>query len=179
MYLQGYKIIGVGPCLADGVQFRVTALLPGNISELLPYLNAALKFCTYEDYSDSLTLKFRGYPVILQMDRIIVGQLREVDAAEEILDAVVGFINRIDEQKESIKPEYTVKELPQPIEIYNLLPKTNCNDCDETTCIAFAVKLVKGEKKAEECSHLSPIQAESIYAILDTLDDSDTLKPLK
>lgn len=175
MYLQSYKIIGVGPCLADGTQFRVTALLSRDISELMPYLNAALKFCVYEFSSSTLTFKLKGNAVVLHPDRIIVGQLREVDDAEDILDAVIEFINHINVQKENIRPDYTIKELPQPKEVYNLLPKTNCSNCGEVTCIAFAVKLIKGEKKAEECPNLSSVQAERIYAILDTIDDSGTI----
>ncbi|MCL6635039.1 MAG: hypothetical protein K6T29_04635 [Peptococcaceae bacterium] len=172
MFLRGYKIIGVGPCLADGAQFRVTALLPRDISDLMPYLNAALTFCAYEPFGPTLTFKFKGSPVVLQPDRVTVGQLREVDMAEEVLDAVLEFVNRVHGQKERLKPEYTTKELPQPGEIYALLPRSNCGECGEATCIAFTVKLVKGEKRVEECARLSSGQAEKICAILETIDDS-------
>ncbi len=29
-----------------------------------------------------------------------------------------------------------------PIEVYKLLPRTNCKECGEENCMAFAVKLV-------------------------------------
>jgi len=38
--------------------------------------------------------------------------------------------------------------------IYNLLPKTNCKECGEATCMAFAVALLKQEKKVEDCPPL-------------------------
>lgn len=175
MRLRDYKIISVAPCLADGAQFKVTALLPGDVSQLMPYLNAALKFCTYEPFTSTLTFNCMGSPVILQPDRVIVGRLREVDSAEDILDAVVGFINRVHDQKDNLKPEYVTKELPQPKEIYLLLPQTNCGDCGEATCIAFTVKLIKGEKRVEDCPHLSSGKAGKIYTVLESIDDSDTL----
>lgn len=156
MYLRDYRIVGVGPCLADGAQFRVTALLSRDISELMPYLNAALKFCTYEPFGPTLTFKCKGSPVVLHPERVIVGQLREVDAAEDILVAVVEFVNRVHGQKEVLKPEYLLKELLQPKEIYALLPQTNCGDCGEANCIAFTVKLVKDQKRVEECPHSLP-----------------------
>lgn len=174
MYLQEYKIVGVGPCLAEGTQFRVTALLSCDISEILPYLNAALKFCTYEPFESTLTFKCKGSPVVLHPDRVIVGQLREVDSAEAILDAIVEFVNRVHGQRESLKPEFMLKELKEPMKIYSLLPQTNCGDCGET-CTAFTVKLIKGEKRVEECSHLSSGQAAEAYAILEKMDEGGTI----
>lgn len=41
-----------------------------------------------------------------------------------------------------------------PIEIYKLLPKTNCQKCGEENCMAFAAKLVNMETKLEKCSPL-------------------------
>jgi 4Fe-4S ferredoxin len=40
------------------------------------------------------------------------------------------------------------------MEIYMLLPKTNCKKCGLPTCMAFAVGLLGREKKLEECTPL-------------------------
>ena len=45
------------------------------------------------------------------------------------------------------------KEL-SPIEIYRLLPGTNCAECGETNCMAFAAKLVNREALLKECTPL-------------------------
>ena len=37
------------------------------------------------------------------------------------------------------------------MEIYQLLPKTNCKKCGVATCMAFAVGLLRKEKKLEDC----------------------------
>jgi acetyl-CoA decarbonylase/synthase complex subunit gamma len=42
------------------------------------------------------------------------------------------------------------KEL-SPIEVYKLLPGTNCKECGETNCMAFAAKLVNREAALQEC----------------------------
>ncbi len=44
--------------------------------------------------------------------------------------------------------------MPSPMEVYRLLPKTNCGECGEKTCMSFAFKLISGEKKLEECKLL-------------------------
>jgi len=40
------------------------------------------------------------------------------------------------------------------MEIYKLLPKTNCKKCGEQTCMSFAFKLINREKKLEDCTPL-------------------------
>ena len=45
------------------------------------------------------------------------------------------------------------KEL-SPIEVYQLLPRTNCKECGETNCMAFAAKLVNREATLHECPPL-------------------------
>lgn len=40
------------------------------------------------------------------------------------------------------------------MEVLRQLPKTNCRECEEPTCMAFATKLLKNERKLEECKPL-------------------------
>lgn len=40
------------------------------------------------------------------------------------------------------------------MEIYQLLPKTNCKECGESTCMAFGVALLSGTKRFTECPPL-------------------------
>ena len=42
-----------------------------------------------------------------------------------------------------------------PIEILKLLNKSNCGDCNEATCLAFAAKVFKGRKSLNECPHIA------------------------
>lgn len=41
-----------------------------------------------------------------------------------------------------------------PLEIYNLLPKTNCGKCGEANCLSFATRLVNLEVEIEKCPPL-------------------------
>jgi acetyl-CoA decarbonylase/synthase complex subunit gamma len=41
------------------------------------------------------------------------------------------------------------------IEIFKLLPKTNCGDCGVPTCLAFAMSLAAGKAELDKCPHLS------------------------
>jgi len=54
------------------------------------------------------------------------------------------------------------KEL-SPIDVYKLLPRTNCKECGEENCMAFAAKLVNREVKLEECPPLLKKENEEAY----------------
>ncbi len=41
------------------------------------------------------------------------------------------------------------------IQIYKLLPQTNCQDCDYPTCLAFAMKLAAKQADLDKCPHAS------------------------
>jgi acetyl-CoA decarbonylase/synthase complex subunit gamma len=41
------------------------------------------------------------------------------------------------------------------IEIFKLLPKTNCKECGDPTCLAFAMKLAAGKAELTLCPHVS------------------------
>jgi hypothetical protein len=43
-----------------------------------------------------------------------------------------------------------------PMEIFKVLPQTNCKDCNEKTCLAFAVAVFKNRKPLDQCPHLAP-----------------------
>jgi acetyl-CoA decarbonylase/synthase complex subunit gamma len=41
------------------------------------------------------------------------------------------------------------------LEIYKLLPQTNCKDCNYPTCLAFAMKLAAKQATLDDCPHVS------------------------
>ncbi len=55
-----------------------------------------------------------------------------------------------------------IKEL-SPIDVYMLLPRTNCKECGETNCMAFATKLVNREVTIEQCPPLLEKKYEKEY----------------
>jgi len=63
------------------------------------------------------------------------------------------------------------KEL-SPIDVYMLLPKTNCKECGEENCMAFAAKIVNREVALELCKPLLKKEHEKQYTQL-----SEMLKP--
>lgn len=44
--------------------------------------------------------------------------------------------------------------MPNALEYYKLLPKTNCGECGVPTCLAFAMRLASNSAKARDCPYL-------------------------
>ena len=57
------------------------------------------------------------------------------------------------------------------LDIFKLTPKTNCKDCGNPTCMAFAMKVASGALPIEKCPHMSE-------AALSTLSEA-TAPPMK
>jgi ArsR family metal-binding transcriptional regulator len=71
--------------------------------------------------------------------------------AEKIAAWMQREINEAWEDRDTITPQYTVKKEPQFIEIFKLLPKTNCRECGQPTCMVFATLLLQGIKDTDDC----------------------------
>ena len=59
-----------------------------------------------------------------------------------------------------------------PIDVYMLLPKTNCKECGEENCMAFATKVVNREVSIDKCTPLLAKENEKNYKKL-----KEMLKP--
>lgn len=71
----------------------------------------------------------------------------------------------------SEKKKAGLKEL-SPIDVYKLLPKTNCKECGQDNCMAFATKIVNREIEIDSCKPLLKPENAKNYAKL-----KDLLKP--
>jgi len=60
------------------------------------------------------------------------------------------------------KRKASIKE-PSPIDVYKLLPRTNCRECGEESCMTFAAKLVNRETTIEKCAPLLTEVNEKAY----------------
>jgi hypothetical protein len=45
-------------------------------------------------------------------------------------------------------------QLTNAMEIFKILPRTNCRDCRVPTCFAFAAAVFKGDRRLENCPHM-------------------------
>jgi ArsR family metal-binding transcriptional regulator len=160
------------PCHPGEIE-TVTAVaeLSDDISPVFPYLNAVLKGTIYDQTHQTLNFKLGGRGVTLHPTKVIVTRLENREEAERVLERLRDLINRTYERRGEIEPSYKSRAKLSVLDIYKLLPKTNCRECGEPTCMAFATKLVNESVKIEQCRPLfreeHQAQREQLLKMLD------------
>ncbi len=154
MLLHSYKITRTLPCLADPEKIRVIAEISDEIHEAFPYLNAVLKGCIYNHPALTLTIKKDGKLFTLHAQHITLAKIEDEKEAEKILGWLKNLINDTYENRAKIEPNYSMAAELKALDIFKLLPGTNCKKCGELTCLAFAVKLVGKEIEIKKCTLL-------------------------
>jgi ArsR family metal-binding transcriptional regulator len=166
MLLNSYKITRILPCLADPEKIRVIADISGEIHEAFPYLNAVLKGCIYNHPALTLTIKKDGKLLTLHATHITLAKIEDEKEAEEILGWLKALINETYENRDEIEPDYSMAAEPKALDVFKLLPGTNCKNCGELTCLAFAVKLVGRDTEITKCDSLFSEKYKAKRAVL-------------
>ena len=154
MLLHSYKIIRTLPCLADPMKIRVIAEVSEEIQEVFPYLNAVLKDCIYNHPANTLTIRKDQRLITLHALHITLAKIEDEKEADDILRWLKGLLNETHEKRDQIEPDYSMVAELKALDIFKLLPGTNCKKCEEPSCLAFAVKLVGRDIEIIKCDPL-------------------------
>src|SRR3972149_6005558 len=74
-------------------------------------------------------------------------------------NALAGAINATWDHRHELTPVSSARRAPQLLDVWSLLPRTNCKECGEPTCMAFAAALLRRARKAGECLPLKKSSA--------------------
>jgi len=155
MLLESYKKEIFRPeCNPSFQSLHCIAHLDQDIADALPYLNAALGGFEYFKEPPAVTFRVQGKIITVHPREIAVNALKDEEEAHKILEWLQREINEAWEKREAIKPKYEGIPKPKLLEILKLLPKTNCRECGEATCMVFAARVAEGAKGFEQCPHL-------------------------
>ena len=145
------SIMVLGPCVADEAKIRLIAHLEGDLGSLLPYLNAVLPQASYTPAADTLTF-MDGYRMIaLHRQRITIAKADEIVDAWRTLEGIRRLVVKTWADRDRIEPCFETRKKPPALEIFKRLPRTNCRQCGELTCLAFAMRLWTGEVSVSLC----------------------------
>jgi ArsR family metal-binding transcriptional regulator len=138
-------------CNPSFESLHCVAHLDQDISEALPYLNAELGGFEYLKNPPAVTFKIHGKLITVHPREIAVNALKDDEEAEKIIEWLKREINEIWEKRNEIEPSCEGAPKPKVFEILKLLPKTNCRECGEPTCMVFATRTAEGIKGPEDC----------------------------
>jgi len=148
------------PCEPGSQEFAAIVHLNVDVSPVMPYLNRTLHGAVYIPQAPSLAWKKGGRNVAFWPFKIAIGHLADRAQAQKVAQGLVDLVNRTWARREEIEPDYEMHRRPGPMEIYKLLPRTNCKVCGQPTCFIFASKLVVGHVGLDGC----PVLREPQYA---------------
>ena len=119
-----------------------------------------MRGAVYVAQAPSLAWKKRGRNIAFWPYKIAIGHLEDRGQAQKVAQGLVDLVNRTWARRVEIEPYYEMRRRPGPMEVYKLLPRSNCKECSQPTCFVFAGKLVMGHVELENC----PVLLETQYA---------------
>ncbi len=162
------------PCLADPGRIIVIGETAAAIDGVLPLLNAILPtVVSYHPLAGTMTLRRRPGLITLYPDKVMITQVADVEEGLALLAAVRDLLNQTWARRDEIQPRTEGRRVPRPLDVYGLLPRTNCKACGEATCMAFAFGLLESRLRPERCPPLAdPVFAAQRQALADMLSDA-------
>jgi ArsR family metal-binding transcriptional regulator len=166
MAVNNYELeVFTPPCEPGAERYSAVAHLSTNIADVLPYLNATLVGANYMPSANALTWKRAGHLVAFHADRVAVSNVADREEAVNELEKMIDLVNRTWDRRAEITPNFQVQKRPSPMTLYQLLPKTNCRECGQPTCMAFAFGLSLGKHTLEECPALTSKQRATLEVL--------------
>jgi ArsR family metal-binding transcriptional regulator len=155
--INGYDLRLLTPeCFPNADCFRTHVYLQDDITEALPYLNAELKGYDYGHIEKILLCDFDDKKYAFRPYEITIVPVDSREEARNLAEKMIATVNDIWNRKDEIEPDTRGREpLPSTLDIYKLLPGTNCKECGYATCLAFATALRSDSSRLTLCSYLS------------------------
>ena len=155
MLVEDYRLeVFEPPCIPGSPTWSAKAFLTKDISAVIPYLNAVIKKAFYDPSTKTLIWRDGNRRIAVRPMEIGATSLADREEAEKVIREIVDLINNTWDKRNEITPSEEAKKPPTAMEIYKLLPKTNCKECGASSCFVFATQLAGGEAELERCKPL-------------------------
>jgi ArsR family metal-binding transcriptional regulator len=152
MLLKSYRLdIFNNECMPSAMSVQCIAHLEQDVSAALPYLNTVLGGFEYIEHPPSVTFKVHGKLITVHGGKIAANAMKNEEEARKIIEWLKREINDAWENRDRIPPSTKGAPRPKIIEILKHLPKTNCGECGDPTCMVFATYLAEGVKSVSDC----------------------------
>ena len=151
MYLESIALIRTLPCLAEPGKIIVVGRPSRPLGEVLPYLATLPNVIAFNPGSLGLTMRRNPGLITLDPERASITQVADTEEGLRLLSALCDAINATWEHRRELVAVTTRRHAPRPLDVWELLPRTNCGQCGEATCMAFAFGLLQGTRRIFEC----------------------------
>jgi ArsR family metal-binding transcriptional regulator len=149
------------PCLAEPGRIIVIGKPNRPLKEVIPYLATLPGVIAYNPETRTLTFRRPHGFMTLYSDKVYITQIVDTNEGLELFDALKEAVNAVWEKSAELNAVTAKKRAPRHLDIWGLLPRSNCGQCDEATCLAFAVAVIQQKRSLTECP---PLQSDSSLA---------------
>jgi len=150
-YLASIALTKTLPCLAEPGKIIVIGKPNRLLNDVIPYLATLPGVIAYNPESCMLTFRRQPGFMTLFSDKVTITQVNDTQEGLALLAVLEEAINTVWEQRSSLVAVTMGKRTPRHLDIWELLPRTNCRRCGEATCLAFAVGLIQQKRHLSEC----------------------------
>lgn len=141
------------PCIADSTKFRIIARFEPPLGGALKLLEPLFPRARYSEKIGALIIQKGNILItIYSTGNVTMTMIRSEEEARETLEVLLKTINLAIVKGVTPVPREKIKV--DHAEIYQYLPRTDCQICGEQSCYAFAIKLVGRETALDRCTPL-------------------------
>ena len=160
-YLDSIALAKTLPCLAEPGRIIVIGKPNRALGEVIPYLATLPGVIAYNPETRTLTFRRPHGFMTLYPDKVYITQV--VDTAEglQLFETLKEAVNAVWEKRAELVAVAARKRAPRHLDIWELLPRTNCKQCGEASCLAFAVAVLQHNRLLNECA---PLQSDPSFA---------------
>ena len=139
------------PCLAEPGRIIAIGKPDRSLAEVIPYLATLPGILAYNPETCTLTFRRQVGFMTLYPDKVYITQVGDTEEGLELLRALVEAINVTWEHRAQLVAITAARRAPRWLDIWTQLPQTNCKQCGEATCMAFAAALLQQKRPLAEC----------------------------
>ncbi len=151
MFLDSITLMKTLPCLAEPGRIIVVGKPSQPLTDVIPYLATLPDVIAYNPETCALTFRrVRGF-MTLYADKVYITQVKDVDEGLELLETLTEAVNATWAHRAELAAATAARIAPRLLDIWALLPQTNCGQCGEATCLAFTAALIQHKRLLSDC----------------------------
>ncbi len=178
------SITKIMPCMAEEGRVKLAMQLDSTLDQVMPVFSR--KFApgkvNYIPHKKILTLNTHERVItFFPSGKIMMMNTRDPEEGIEIITEFMEKINQSYLERESGEGVEDLSEKLSklgPLNIYNCLPQTNCEECGTATCMAFSMKILSGDATLDQCKPLLKAENQDKLNSLKELLGDELMKTL-
>jgi len=155
MFLETITLIKTLPCLSEPGRIIVIGNPSQLLTDVIPYLATLPDVIVYNPATCTVTFRRQHGFMTLYSDKVCITKVKDVEEGLELLKALTDAVNATWSHRAELVAVTAARSAPRLLDIWGLLPQTNCQQCGEATCMAFAAALLQQERSLTECLSLT------------------------